>query len=72
MNDGDIRGRTAMTAAERIVKRHGGKFSRGEWSSASGLTEGAAKALEAELLKAHFQVRPPQEGKDVEWTVYFR
>ena len=73
MNVGDIRGRTVMSTAERIVKRHGGQFGHGQWSQASGLTEDQAKALEADLLRAGYQVRSrAQLVKGGKWNVTFR
>lgn len=74
MNPGDVKGRTALNAAERIVKKHGGQFCAGEWNRASGLTETAAIALRAELKASNYQIRAlirPVKGA-APWEVVFR
>ena len=74
MNPGDVKGRTALNAAERIVQKHGGQFTAGEWCRASGLSETAALALRADLKTANYQVRSvirPVKGS-APWEVVFR
>ena len=74
MNPGDVAGRTRLNAAERIVQKHGGQFTAGEWCRASGLSETAALALRADLKTANYQVRSvirPVKGA-APWEVVFR
>jgi hypothetical protein len=61
-----------VTAGQRIVERHGGKYTSGEWCRASGLTAKAAKELEAELMWANYQVRSREAVKGDTWELLFR
>lgn len=73
MNEGTILGRTRLNAAQRIVLKHAGQYTGGEWSRASGLTKDAATALAGELRTSNYQVRgiigPEAHGK---YEVIFR
>ena len=74
MNPGDVAGRTRLNAAERIVQKHGGQFTAGEWCRASGLSEEKAAALAGELRTSNYQVRSvirPVKGA-APWEVVFR
>lgn len=65
--------RRHLTQAERAVKEHGGKISRGDWNHACDLTEGMARALALVLANLHYQVRHVvEEKKSKTWTVIFR
>jgi hypothetical protein len=61
-----------MSDAERIVKKHGGTFTNGQWCRASGLTEKAAHACADDLQAVNYQVRHVHSAKGGAWEVLFR
>lgn len=58
---------------ERIVREHGGKYTHGQWSRASGLKDvNAATTLAKALEAVHLQVRHIFQDKGNDWVVTFR
>lgn len=65
--------RTMITAAQRIVKKHGGRFAGGEWNFATVESVEVARELVKELENAHYQVlRPPVKIGNAGWQIIFR
>lgn len=62
-----------MSDAARIVKKHGGTLSNGNWCRVSDVVEEAsARAIAAELRERYYQVRSVEKAKDGKWEVIFR
>ena len=65
--------RNVESAAQRIVRKHGGHFSAGEWNFANVESKVIADALVKELVDANYQVlRPPVKLNKDGWQVIFR
>ena len=72
MNEGDVASRSASSAAERLIKRHGGTFAGGAWDRAAGLSEDGSRTLTADLELANYQVRSRFKAARELWEVIFR
>lgn len=55
----------------RLVKRHRGAFTAGDWCKGLGLSEADAQALKTDLERFYFQVRHVWQASG-KWEVVFR